>query len=124
MVPRSSTSRTDHNRPATCFGLTQVQSRSSFNMREKISAIRNFMFQGRRDSGDMMWNLKSAGTAIAVAREFGAQNGLKSLAVVALDAGGYVQATEREDDASNGRVDIASGKATGALEFGMALVRS
>jgi uncharacterized protein GlcG (DUF336 family) len=67
----------------------------------------------------MMWNLKSAGTAIAAAREFGAQNVLKPLAVVALDAGGYVIATEREDDASNGRVDIASGKATGALEFGM-----
>jgi len=44
---------------------------------------------------------------------------LKPLAVVALDAGGYVIATEREDGASNGRVDIASGKATGALEFGM-----
>jgi uncharacterized protein GlcG (DUF336 family) len=67
----------------------------------------------------MMWNLKSAGTAIAAAREFGAQNGLKPLAVVALDAGGYVIATAREDGASNGRADIASGKATGALEFGM-----
>jgi NADPH:quinone reductase len=62
----------------------------------------------------MMWNLKSAGTAIAAAREFGAKNGLKPLAVVALDAGGYVIATEREDDASNGRVDIASGKALAA----------
>lgn len=66
-----------------------------------------------------MWNLNSARTAIAAAREFGAQNGLKPLAVVALDAGGYVVATEREDGASNGRVAIASGKATGALEFGM-----
>jgi uncharacterized protein GlcG (DUF336 family) len=67
----------------------------------------------------MMWNLDSARTAIAAAREFGAQHGLKPLAVVALDAGGYVIATEREDGASNGRVDIASGKAGGALEFGM-----
>jgi uncharacterized protein GlcG (DUF336 family) len=71
----------------------------------------------------MMWNLKSAGTAIAAAREFGAQNGLKPLAVVALDAGGYVIATEREDGASNGRVDIASGKATGALDSEWALGR-
>jgi uncharacterized protein GlcG (DUF336 family) len=67
----------------------------------------------------MMWNLRSAGTAIAAARKFGAENGFKPLALVALDAGGYVIATEREDGASNGRVDIASGKATGALEFGM-----
>jgi len=66
-----------------------------------------------------MWNLNSARTAIAAAREFGAQNGLKPLAVVALDAGGYVIAIEREDGASNGRVAIASGKASGALEFGM-----
>jgi uncharacterized protein GlcG (DUF336 family) len=55
----------------------------------------------------MMWNLNSAGTAIAAAREFGAQNGLKPLAVVAPDAGGHVIAAEREDGASNGRVDIA-----------------
>jgi uncharacterized protein GlcG (DUF336 family) len=67
----------------------------------------------------MMWNLDSGRTAIEAAREFGARNGLKPLAVVALDAGGYVIASEREDGASNGRVDIATGKATGALEFGM-----
>jgi hypothetical protein len=47
------------------------------------------------------------------------RRGSKPLAVVALDGGGYIIATEREDGASNGRVDIASGKATSALEFGM-----
>lgn len=54
--------------------------------------------------------------AIAKAREVD----LKPLSVVVLDAGGHVQAFEREDGASPGRFDIARGKAYGAVMLGMA----
>jgi uncharacterized protein GlcG (DUF336 family) len=45
---------------------------------------------------------------------------LKPLSVVVLDAGGHVQAFEREDGAAPGRFDIARGKAYGAVMLGMA----
>ena len=44
---------------------------------------------------------------------------LKPLAVVVLDAGGWVKAFEREDGASNYRFDIARGKAHGAVGMGL-----
>ena len=44
---------------------------------------------------------------------------LKPLSVVVLDAGGHVQAFEREDGASPGRFDVARGKAYGAVMLGM-----
>ena len=44
---------------------------------------------------------------------------LEPLSVVVLDAGGHVQAFEREDGASPGRFDIARGKAYGAVMLGM-----
>jgi len=46
--------------------------------------------------------------------------GLKPLSVVVLDAGGHVQAFEREDGAAPGRFAIAHGKAYGAVMLGMA----
>lgn len=49
----------------------------------------------------------------------GREMGLKPLSVVVLDAGGHVQAFEREDGASPGRFDIARGKAFGAVMLGM-----
>ncbi|NRB19322.1 MAG: heme-binding protein [Rhodobacteraceae bacterium] len=45
---------------------------------------------------------------------------LKPLSVVVLDAGGHVQAFEREDGAAPGRFAIAQGKAYGAVMLGMA----
>lgn len=45
---------------------------------------------------------------------------LKPLAVVVLDAGGHVQAFEREDGSAPGRFDVARGKAHGAVMLGMA----
>jgi uncharacterized protein GlcG (DUF336 family) len=45
-------------------------------------------------------------------------NKLSPLAVVALDAGGHLIAAKREDEASLFRMQIATGKATGALGMG------
>lgn len=49
----------------------------------------------------------------------GAEMGLKPLSVVVLDAGGHVQAFERQDGAAPGRFEIARGKAYGAVMLGM-----
>lgn len=64
-------------------------------------------------------NLDTARAIIAAARASGAEHGYKPLTVVVLDAGAHVVAVEREDGASNGRFDIAFGKANGALALGM-----
>lgn len=45
---------------------------------------------------------------------------MKPLSVIVLDAGGNIQAFEREDGASPGRFQIAHGKAYGAVMLGMA----
>ena len=49
----------------------------------------------------------------------GAEMSLKPLSVVVLDAGGHVQAFERQDGASPGRFAVAHGKAYGAVMLGM-----
>ena len=67
----------------------------------------------------MAITLRKARTIISKALAKGNEAGMKPLAVVVLDAGGDVKAFEREDGASNGRFDIARGKASGALEMGL-----
>ena len=57
---------------------------------------------------------------IAQTLKKGREMGLKPLSVVVLDAGGHVQAFEREDGAAPGRFGIAHGKAYGAVMLGMA----
>ena len=64
-------------------------------------------------------DLETARTVIAAVRAHGRSAGLKPLTVVVLDAGGHLVAAEREDGASIGRVQIATGKAHGALSLGM-----
>lgn len=49
----------------------------------------------------------------------GAEAGMNPLAVAVLDAGGHLIAYERQDGASPGRFQIASGKAYGAVMLGM-----
>ncbi|MGG7567278.1 GlcG/HbpS family heme-binding protein [Rhodovulum sp. DZ06] len=49
----------------------------------------------------------------------GAEAGMNPLAVAVLDAGGHLVAYERQDGASPGRFQIASGKAYGAVMLGM-----
>ncbi|EEB84716.1 GlcG protein [Roseobacter sp. GAI101] len=57
---------------------------------------------------------------IAETLKKGREMGFKPLSVVVLDAGGHVQAFEREDGAAPGRFAIAHGKAYGAVMLGMA----
>ncbi len=64
--------------------------------------------------------LDQARTMIAATLETGHEMGLKPLSVVVLDAGGNVQAFEREDGAAPGRFAIAHGKAYGSVMLGMA----
>ncbi|MEW9919104.1 heme-binding protein [Marimonas sp. MJW-29] len=68
----------------------------------------------------MAVSLRKARTIIRKALEKGREMELKPLSVVVLDAGGHVQAFEREDGASPGRFGIAHGKAYGAVMLGLA----
>ena len=68
----------------------------------------------------MSVSLGKARTIIRKTFEKGAELGLKPLSVVVLDAGGHVQAFERQDGAAPGRFAIAHGKAYGAVMLGMA----
>lgn len=68
----------------------------------------------------MTISLTDARTIIQKTLEKGRAEGFKPLSVVVLDAGGHVQAFEREDGASPGRFAIAHGKAYGSVMLGMA----
>ncbi|QBF31286.1 heme-binding protein [Thalassococcus sp. S3] len=68
----------------------------------------------------MSISLRKARTIIRKALEKGREMELKPLSVVVLDAGGHVQAFEREDGASPGRFAIAHGKAYGSVMLGLA----
>ncbi len=63
--------------------------------------------------------LRKARTIISKALAMGREQDMKPLSVCVLDAGGHLKAFERQDGASNGRFDIARGKAGGALEMGL-----
>ncbi|MFT6023867.1 MAG: hypothetical protein ACI9PY_001986 [Ascidiaceihabitans sp.] len=67
-----------------------------------------------------MINLRKARVLIRKTLEKGREMELKPLSVVVLDAGGHVQAFEREDGAAPGRFAIAHGKAYGSIMLGMA----
>lgn len=67
----------------------------------------------------MTISLRKARTIIRKTFEKAHELGLKPLSVVVLDAGGHVQAFEREDGASPGRFGIAQGKAYGAVMLGL-----
>ena len=68
----------------------------------------------------MTVTLEQARIMIAETFKKGHELGLKPLSAVVLDAGGHVQAFEREDGAAPGRFGIAHGKAYGAVLLGMA----
>ena len=65
-------------------------------------------------------SLRRARTIIRKTLEAGREAEMKPLSVIVLDAGGNIQAFEREDGASPGRFQIAHGKAYGAVMLGMA----
>ena len=63
--------------------------------------------------------LRKARRIVAQALAKGRTAEMQPLAVCVLDAGGHLKAFEREDGASNGRFEIARGKANGALQMGL-----
>ncbi|MGH1351110.1 MAG: GlcG/HbpS family heme-binding protein [Methyloligellaceae bacterium] len=67
----------------------------------------------------MTLTLELAQTIIGTSLEKGREMNLNPLAVVVLDAGGYMKAMAREDGTSTLRPDIAKGKAYGAIAMGM-----
>lgn len=67
----------------------------------------------------MQISITKARTIIRKTLAKGREMEFKPLSVVVLDAGGHVQAFEREDGASAGRFAIAQGKAYGAVMLGI-----
>ncbi|UZW57054.1 heme-binding protein [Sphingobium sp. JS3065] len=63
--------------------------------------------------------LERANHVISAALEKGAELKLKPLSVAVVDAGGHLIAFQRQDQASFGRLQIAQGKAAGALALGV-----
>ncbi len=63
--------------------------------------------------------LNQANTIIAAALAKGGELGLKPLSVAVLDPGGHLIAFQRQDGASTLRLQIACGKAGGALSLGL-----
>lgn len=63
--------------------------------------------------------LDQANTVIAGALSKRSELGIKPLAVAVLDAGGHLIAFQRQDGVSTGRLQVACGKAGGALFLGM-----
>lgn len=66
-----------------------------------------------------MITLEQAQKMIETALAQGAEDGLKPLSAIVLDAGGHPLAFARADGAAPGRFDIAQAKAYGAVMLGM-----
>jgi uncharacterized protein GlcG (DUF336 family) len=64
-------------------------------------------------------SLDQANQIITAAFAKGKELGLKPLSVAVLDAGAHLIAYQRQDGSSNLRLEIATGKAAGALGMGM-----
>lgn len=64
--------------------------------------------------------LAQANAIIAAALAAARQAGYQPMAVVVLDDAGHLKAAQREDGASMFRVDVATGKAWGAVGMGVA----
>ncbi len=63
-------------------------------------------------------NLEQAQTIIEGALSAAADAGMNALCVVVLDSGGHLKAMARQDGVPFGRVDVARGKAKGAISIG------
>ncbi|MBA2589507.1 MAG: heme-binding protein [Alphaproteobacteria bacterium] len=68
---------------------------------------------------DFRISLDKANTIISAAFAKGKDAGMKPLSCVVVDAGGHVIAFQRQDGTSFLRLDIARGKAAGALALGV-----
>src|SRR5258708_12165671 len=68
---------------------------------------------------DFRISLDKANSVIAATFAKGREAGMKPLSCVVVDAGGHVIAFQRQDGTSFLRLDIARGKAAGALALGV-----
>ena len=68
---------------------------------------------------DIRISLEKANAIIAAAFARGREAGMKPLSCAVVDAGGHVIAFQRQDGMSFLRLDIARGKAAGALALGV-----
>ena len=68
---------------------------------------------------DIRIGLDKANTIINAAFAKGKEAGMKPLSCIVVDAGGHVIAFQRQDGTSFLRMDIARGKAAGALALGV-----
>ena len=68
---------------------------------------------------DFRISLDKANTIIAATFAKGREAGMKPLSCVVVDAGGHVIAFQRQDGTSFMRLEIARGKAAGALALGV-----
>ena len=68
---------------------------------------------------DFRVSLDKANTIISATFAKGKEAGMKPLSCVVVDAGGHVIAFQRQDGTSFLRLDIARGKAAGALALGV-----
>ena len=66
-----------------------------------------------------MMTLEGANSLIALLFKRAGELSLKPLAVAVFDAGGHLVSAQRQDGASTGRLQIATGKAKGSLFLGM-----
>ena len=64
-------------------------------------------------------SLQQANAVVEGAKAKAQELGLKPLGIVVLDAGGHLIAFQRQDGASTGRLQLATGKAAGALFLGL-----
>lgn len=64
-------------------------------------------------------SLAQANTIIETVFAFGKEKGFKPLSAVVVDAGGHAIAFQRQDGTSSMRLEIATGKAAGALSVGV-----
>jgi uncharacterized protein GlcG (DUF336 family) len=62
--------------------------------------------------------LQQANTIVEKALAKGREMKIKPLGVIVLDEGGHIKAAQREDGASMFRLDVAKGKAWGAVAMG------
>jgi uncharacterized protein GlcG (DUF336 family) len=67
----------------------------------------------------MSLGLDDARSIVTAAGRAAAEAGFAPLAIVVLDSGGHVKLCERADGASNLRVEVAYGKAYGAIGLGI-----
>src|SRR6185437_1624460 len=88
----------------------------------RSSLLRQSAFETSRQRSpmsDFRISLDKANTIITAAFAKGKDAGMKPLSCVVVDAGGHVIAFQRQDGTSFLRLDIARGKAAGALALGV-----